>query len=74
MPFSAYTRMSGCDFNGTIVRKGAVDAICAFVEESGGTVAPLVRLTAERIGQGGGTPLAVSRNAEVLGVIHLKTW
>ncbi len=45
MPFSAYTRMSGCDFNGTIVRKGAVDAICAFVEESGGTVAPLVRLT-----------------------------
>jgi len=72
MPFSAHTRMSGCDFNGTIVRKGAVDAICAFVEESGGTVAPLIRLTAERIGQGGGTPLAVSRNAEVLGVIHLK--
>lgn len=72
IPFSAYSRMSGCDFDGMIIRKGAVDAICAFVEGSGGTVPPQVRQTAELIGEGGGTPLAVSRNADVLGIIHLK--
>lgn len=72
IPFSAYSRMSGCDFDGIMIRKGAVDAICAFVEGSGGTVSPQVRQTAERISEGGGTPLAVSRNADVLGIIHLK--
>lgn len=72
IPFSAYSRMSGCDFDGMMIRKGAVDAICMFVEGSGGTVPPQVRQTAELIGEGGGTPLAVSRNADVLGIIHLK--
>ncbi len=72
IPFSAYSRMSGCDFNGTIVRKGAVDTICAFVEGAGGIVVPEVRQAAERIGEDGGTPLAVSHNTEILGIIHLK--
>jgi len=72
IPFSAHTRMSGCDFDGTQVRKGAVDAICDFVEAAGGIVAPEVREAASHIGNAGGTPLAVSLNANVLGVIHLK--
>jgi K+-transporting ATPase ATPase B chain len=72
IPFSAHTRMSGCDFDGTVVRKGAVDAICKFVEAAGGTVAPEVHEVAARISLVGGTPLAVSLSTEVLGIIHLK--
>ncbi len=72
IPFSAYSRMSGCDLDGMAVRKGAVDAVCGFVLESGGVVPPEIPTIAERIGESGGTPLAVSRNAQILGIIHLK--
>ncbi|OPY75817.1 MAG: Potassium-transporting ATPase B chain [Syntrophorhabdus sp. PtaU1.Bin058] len=72
IPFSAYTRMSGYDVDGVPVRKGAVDAVCTFVQESGGSVPAEVHRIAGRIGDSGGTPLAVSRGNAMLGIIHLK--
>ena len=56
IPFSAYTRMSGVDFEGGSLRKGATEAICKFVQEHGGHVPPdfkdmvdQFRATAERL-------------------------
>ena len=72
VPFSAYTRMSGCDLNGDTIRKGAVDGVSEYVRSRGGTVPPELNAIADRIGDDGGTPLAVSRGAKMLGVIHLK--
>jgi K+-transporting ATPase ATPase B chain len=76
IPFSAQTRMSGVDIGGSVIRKGAVDAVMAHVRKlSGGSVkafpAQLSELT-ERISRAGGTPLAVSKDARMLGLIHLK--
>ena len=70
--FSAQTRMSGVDLGGRIIRKGAVDAVARHVESLGGTVPEEARQLAARIGDSGGTPLAVSEGARVLGIIHLK--
>ena len=70
MPFSAQTRLSGVDLaDGTEVRKGAADALFAYVRK-----APDAALTQsiETIAKSGGTPLVVSRCGGVLGVIHLK--
>ncbi len=72
IPFSAYTRMSGVDVQGRQLRKGATDAICAFVAECGGAVAGGVRETSDRVSRSGGTPLAVADGARLLGVVHLK--
>ncbi len=72
VPFSAETRMSGVDLDGSRIRKGAGDAILAFVEEAGGQAPPELRETLDRIAREGGTPLAVSRNEQVLGVVYLK--
>jgi K+-transporting ATPase ATPase B chain len=72
IPFSAYSRMSGVDFQGRRLRKGATDAICKFVEECGGEVAPEIRAISDRISRSGGTPLAVADGARLLGVIYLK--
>ncbi|HJY83427.1 MAG TPA: potassium-transporting ATPase subunit KdpB, partial [Candidatus Binatia bacterium] len=72
VPFSAQTRMSGCDLNGRIIRKGAVDAIAAHVKARGGSVPTEVEAIAHGIGDAGGTPLAVSDGNHILGVIHLK--
>jgi potassium-transporting ATPase ATP-binding subunit len=72
IPFSAYTRMSGVDFQGRRLRKGATDAICKFVGECGGTVAGGVQEMSDRIARNGGTPLAVADGDRLLGVIHLK--
>jgi potassium-transporting ATPase ATP-binding subunit len=72
VPFSAQTRMSGCDLNGRVIRKGAVDAIARHVTSLGGSLPPQVEQTAASIGRSGGTPLAVSDGARVLGVVHLK--
>ena len=72
IPFSAQTRMSGCDLDGRIIRKGAVDAIIAFVGEMGGTVSSQIEGVTHGIADSGGTPLVVSEGNEVLGVIHLK--
>jgi len=72
IPFSAYTRMSGVDFEGRRLRKGATDAICKFVLECGGRVPHDVQQMSDRISRGGGTPLAVADGSLLLGMIHLK--
>jgi K+-transporting ATPase ATPase B chain len=72
VPFTAQTRMSGIDLPGRSVRKGAVDAVAAYVAERSGAVPKELKEVANRIGDAGGTPLAVSDGARVLGIIHLK--
>ena len=72
IPFSAETRMSGCDLDGRKIRKGAVDAIAAYVEELGGTVGSQVEGITHGISDSGGTPLVVAEGNKILGVIHLK--
>jgi K+-transporting ATPase ATPase B chain len=72
VPFTAQTRMSGIDLGARPIRKGAVDAVVAHAAALGGTVPLELRQIADRIGDSGGTPLAVSDGARVLGIIHLK--
>ena len=72
IPFTAQTRMSGVDLNGSRIRKGAGEAIRGFVESQGGQFPADVRQAMETISRHGGTPLAVADGARVLGVIHLK--
>jgi K+-transporting ATPase ATPase B chain len=70
--FSAQTRMSGCDLGERRVRKGAVEAVGDHVKSLGGKMPEEMVQAAGRIGDAGGTPLAVSDGARVLGLIHLK--
>ena len=72
VPFSAKTRMSGVDLDGHTVRKGAAESVEVHVKELGGTFPEGVRVAVRQIAQAGGTPLVVSRDAQVLGVIELK--
>ena len=72
VPFTAETRMSGIDGDGTALRKGAADSVTAWVEAQGGVVPSALQAAVERIAQEGGTPLVVARDMEVLGVIYLK--
>ncbi|HTJ65872.1 MAG TPA: potassium-transporting ATPase subunit KdpB [Alphaproteobacteria bacterium] len=76
IPFSAQTRMSGIDVEGSAIRKGAVDAVKLYVREITGNpnlaFAPELDHAVERIAKSGGTPLAVARDGRMLGVIHLK--
>jgi K+-transporting ATPase ATPase B chain len=72
VPFSAETRMSGVDLDGSRLRKGAGDAIIGFVAGEGGHAPPELRATVDRISGEGGTPLAVARDSQVLGVVYLK--
>jgi K+-transporting ATPase ATPase B chain len=72
VPFTAQTRMSGVDLDGQQVRKGAGDAVIAFVEGEGGNPPPSLREQLDRIAKEGGTPLAVARDSQVLGVVYLK--
>jgi K+-transporting ATPase ATPase B chain len=72
IPFSAQTRMSGIDMDGLTIRKGATDAITAYIQEQGKTVPPELKTITDDIARNGGTPLAVARNGEALGVVHLK--
>jgi potassium-transporting ATPase ATP-binding subunit len=72
VPFTAQTRMSGVDIDGRRLRKGAGDSIVEFVEEEGGQAPPQLRECLDRIGREGGTPLAVSRDNQILGVVYLK--
>jgi K+-transporting ATPase ATPase B chain len=72
VPFTAQTRMSGCDLDGRVIRKGAVDAIARHVGGLGGSMPSEVDRNVRSIAQSGGTPLAVSDGARVLGVVHLK--
>ncbi|MCI2241298.1 potassium-transporting ATPase subunit KdpB [Adlercreutzia sp. JBNU-10] len=72
VPFTAQTRMSGVDFGGHEIRKGAADAVRAYVEARGGTWSPQCSRIADEVAREGGTPLVVVRDGRVLGVIHLK--
>jgi potassium-transporting ATPase ATP-binding subunit len=72
VPFTAQTRMSGVDLDGTRLRKGAGDAIVTFVTSEGGHAPPELEPAVEGIAREGGTPLAVARDSQVLGVIYLK--
>jgi K+-transporting ATPase ATPase B chain len=76
IPFSAHTRLSGIDVDGSTIRKGAVDAVLADVKRQTGQAEPpsgeeIVRLSGG-VARAGGTPLAVARDGRLLGVIHLK--
>ena len=72
IPFSAQTRMSGVDMDSVSIRKGAPDAMLAYIQSQGKPVPMELRTTVETIARAGGTPLVVARNGEALGVIHLK--
>jgi len=72
VPFTAQTRMSGVDFNGTSIRKGASDTMTALIQSSGNALASDLKPTVDAIARTGGTPLVVTRNGQALGVIHLK--
>ncbi|MDP9227543.1 MAG: potassium-transporting ATPase subunit KdpB [Actinomycetota bacterium] len=72
VPFTAETRMSGIDVNGRRLRKGAGDAITAWVQAEGGRAPAELQPELDRVGGEGGTPLAVARDSQVLGVIYLK--
>jgi K+-transporting ATPase ATPase B chain len=70
--FTAQTRMSGVDIDGRRLRKGAGDSVVEFVEAEGGQAPPELREELDRIGREGGTPLAVARDSQILGVVYLK--
>jgi K+-transporting ATPase ATPase B chain len=72
VPFTAQTRMSGVNLNGTMLRKGAGDAILRWVQDEGGQPPGEMRGEVDRIAREGATPLAVARNSQVLGVIELR--
>ncbi len=72
VPFSAQTRMSGVNFAGRQLRKGAGDAIIKWVESEGGRSPSELQPVLDRVGREGGTPLAVARDSQVMGVIYLK--
>ena len=88
IPFTAQSRMSGVEINGSWIRKGAVDAILDYLKTSAprpasvgaaarktGVSTELVRevnAIAEGIGKSGGTPLAVAKDGKLLGIVHLK--
>ncbi|MCQ1573304.1 potassium-transporting ATPase subunit KdpB [Neorhizobium galegae] len=86
VPFTAQTRMSGVDLEGSQIRKGAVDAVLAYVgsgtmpvsgnaaiatQANSDTVRELQAI-ADEIAKAGGTPLAVARDGKLLGVVQLK--
>ncbi len=72
VPFSATTRMSGVDFDGSSIRKGAPDTIMELVQGNGSRLPADLKPSVDAIARGGGTPLVVARNGQALGVIHLK--
>jgi potassium-transporting ATPase ATP-binding subunit len=72
IPFTAQTRMSGVDFDGRSIRKGAADAVTKRIAAQGGSVPADLKTVVERISSAGGTPLVVADRGRALGVIHLK--
>jgi potassium-transporting ATPase ATP-binding subunit len=72
VPFTAQTRMSGVDFDGRTIRKGAADAIENYLKQNGAVLPQELRAAVESISRSGGTPLVVAENNRALGVIHLK--
>jgi potassium-transporting ATPase ATP-binding subunit len=72
IPFSAQTRMSGVTYRGREIRKGALDAIGAWVAQQGGALAAEVHARVDDVARRGATPLVVAEGKHVLGVIELK--
>ena len=72
VPFSARTRMSCVNYDGTQIRKGAADAVREYVTAGGGIFSPQCQEVVDGIARKGGTPLVVAKNQKVLGVIYLK--
>jgi K+-transporting ATPase ATPase B chain len=72
VPFTAETRMSGVDFDGHSIRKGAADAIRRRIEATGGSTPADLDAIVDQIAASGGTPLVVASDSTALGVIHLK--
>ena len=72
IPFTAATRMSGVNYEGNEIRKGAADSVRAYVEAAGGVFSAECDEVVERIAKAGGTPLVVTKNHRVLGVVYLK--
>lgn len=72
IPFTAKTRMSGVDYSGHEIRKGAADSVRSYVEAGGGRYSEDCDRVVREIANQGGTPLVVAMDHKVLGVIHLK--
>jgi K+-transporting ATPase ATPase B chain len=72
VPFTAQTRMSGVNMNGSSVRKGAAASVRAFVTSSGAEYPIEIDQTVEKISRQGGTPLVVATAKKALGVVYLK--
>ena len=72
IPFTAKTRMSGVDFDGNEIRKGAAEAMQIYVTHAGGIYSEECDCIVQDIAKQGGTPLVVAKNHKILGVIHLK--
>lgn len=72
IPFAAATRTSGIDIGSLRIRKGAFDAIKQLAQKSGNTIPLEVETTVRSIATNGGTPLVVSENEKILGVIELQ--
>ncbi|HEY7398545.1 MAG TPA: potassium-transporting ATPase subunit KdpB, partial [Gaiellaceae bacterium] len=72
VPFTATTRMSGLNMNGTVIRKGAGDAVKRFIAEQGGSAPAELDRIVQGVAEQGGTPLVVARDNWALGVVHLK--
>ena len=73
IPFSAQTRMSGLDFaDGRYIRKGAAEAVIAFVQERGGVIPAGLQQTVDAIASKGATPLVVTENARIAGAVALE--
>lgn len=72
IPFTAKTRMSGVDYDGNEIRKGAAEAIHEYVVCAGGVYSDECEKIVQDIARQGGTPLVVAKNHKILGIIHLK--
>lgn len=70
--FSAKTRMSGIDYRGDEIRKGAADTMKKYVQSKGESYPPECDDLVDKIARAGGTPLVVVKNNRVLGVVYLK--
>jgi K+-transporting ATPase ATPase B chain len=76
VPFTAQSRMSGVDIEGSSIRKGAVEAVLSYVANQNTAARPdtvrEIQAIADEIAKSGGTPLAVVRDGRLMGVVHLK--
>lgn len=72
IPFTAKTRMSGVDYDGNEIRKGAADNMQEYVTHAGGIYSEECDQIVKEIANKGGTPLVVAKNHKILGIIHLK--